>query len=90
MPRYVGPPISCSPILPGSTVGVMGGGHEASAVGYVVRGSRSVYFAGDTDLFPAMAELAGSVDIALLPVGGWGPGLGTVDRDGSIWRRVSS
>jgi L-ascorbate metabolism protein UlaG (beta-lactamase superfamily) len=46
------------------------------AVGFVIRGSRSVYFAGDTDLFPEMAELAGQVDAALLPVGGWGPGLG--------------
>jgi L-ascorbate metabolism protein UlaG (beta-lactamase superfamily) len=46
------------------------------AVGFVIRGSRSVYFAGDTDLFPEMADLAGEVDAALLPVGGWGPGLG--------------
>ena len=36
----------------------------------------TVYFAGDTDLFPAMADLAGRVDVALLPVGGWGPRLG--------------
>jgi L-ascorbate metabolism protein UlaG (beta-lactamase superfamily) len=36
----------------------------------------TVYFAGDTDLFPAMEEMAGRVDVALLPVGGWGPRLG--------------
>ena len=39
-----------------------------------MRGGRSVYFAGDTDLHPAMATLEG-VDVALLPVGGWGPTL---------------
>jgi L-ascorbate metabolism protein UlaG (beta-lactamase superfamily) len=44
------------------------------AVGYVVRGSRSIYFAGDTDLFDGMAALA-PLDVALLPVGGWGPRL---------------
>jgi L-ascorbate metabolism protein UlaG (beta-lactamase superfamily) len=51
-------------------------GPAADPVGYLVRGSMSVYFAGDTDLFPAMAELQGLVDLALLPVGGWGPRLG--------------
>ena len=34
-----------------------------------------MYFAGDTDLFDEMAELA-PVDVALLPVAGWGPRLG--------------
>ncbi len=47
------------------------------ALGYVVSGSRSVYFAGDTDVFPEMAELAPRhLDVALLPVWGWGPTLG--------------
>ncbi|MGH3055698.1 MAG: MBL fold metallo-hydrolase, partial [Gaiellaceae bacterium] len=32
-------------------------------VGYVIAGSRSVYFAGDTDLFPAMGDL-GMIDVA--------------------------
>jgi L-ascorbate metabolism protein UlaG (beta-lactamase superfamily) len=46
-------------------------------VGYVVRGaSGSAYFAGDTDLFPEMGGLAGSIDVALLPVAGWGATLG--------------
>lgn len=36
-----------------------------------------VYFAGDTDLYPAMAELAEhGLTLALLPVGGWGLSLG--------------
>ena len=45
----------------------------ATAVGYVLRWSGgSVYFAGDTDLFEGMAALA-PVDVALLPIWGWGP-----------------
>ena len=35
-----------------------------------------VYFAGDTDLFDGMAEIgARGVDVALLPIWGWGPRL---------------
>jgi L-ascorbate metabolism protein UlaG (beta-lactamase superfamily) len=49
-------------------------GVRAPALGYLVSGSRRIYFAGDTDLFPAMAELA-PLDLALLPVAGWGPRL---------------
>lgn len=45
------------------------------SLGYVVTGSRSVYFAGDTDLFDGMSSLAGGLDVALLPVAGWGPRL---------------
>ena len=44
-------------------------------LGYVVEGSSRIYFAGDTDLFPAMAEL-GHIDLALVPIWGWGPSLG--------------
>jgi len=44
-------------------------------LGYVVEGSSRIYFAGDTDLFPAMAEL-GHLDLALVPIWGWGPSLG--------------
>jgi L-ascorbate metabolism protein UlaG (beta-lactamase superfamily) len=40
------------------------------SLGYVVIGSRRIYFAGDTDLFPGMASLAGSLDAALLPASG--------------------
>lgn len=50
-------------------------GVSAEPMGYVVSGSRSIYFAGDTDLFEGMAEL-GEVDVALVPIWGWGPGLG--------------
>jgi L-ascorbate metabolism protein UlaG (beta-lactamase superfamily) len=48
-------------------------GAEADTIGFVA--GRRVYFAGDTDLFDGMAELAG-LDVALLPVWGWGPSLG--------------
>ena len=55
-------------------------GASAKALGYVITGSRSVYFAGDTDLFEGMGELA-PVDIALIPIWGWGPGLGAGHLD---------
>ncbi len=42
-------------------------------IGYLLEGSSGVYFAGDTALHPAMARLAGRVNVALLPVGRWGP-----------------
>ena len=50
-------------------------GPTAPAIGFVVRGSQSIYFAGDTDLFEGMTDL-GRIDVALLPVWGWGPTLG--------------
>ncbi|MGW7435222.1 MBL fold metallo-hydrolase [Streptomyces sp. NPDC054849] len=52
------------------------GPHLAPALGYVVQGAARTYFAGDTGLFDTMAEEVGPVDVALLPVGGWGPYLG--------------
>ncbi|MGW3493691.1 MBL fold metallo-hydrolase [Streptomyces sp. NPDC001020] len=52
------------------------GRHRSPALGYVVEGDARTYFAGDTGLFPSMAEEVGPVDVALLPVGGWGPYLG--------------
>ncbi|MEU6818355.1 MBL fold metallo-hydrolase [Streptomyces sp. NPDC046860] len=52
------------------------GPHRSPALGYVVEGEARTYFAGDTGLFDAMAEEVGPVDVALLPVGGWGPYLG--------------
>ena len=54
-------------------------GPAAVAVGYLIAvGGRRVYFAGDTDLFADMAAI-GSVaplDVALVPVWGWGPSIG--------------
>jgi L-ascorbate metabolism protein UlaG (beta-lactamase superfamily) len=45
-------------------------------LGYLIEGSSRVYFAGDTAPFAAMSNLAGRVDVALLPVGRWGPPVG--------------
>ncbi|NKQ26839.1 MBL fold metallo-hydrolase [Streptomyces galbus] len=52
------------------------GPHRSPALGYVLQGEARTYFAGDTGLFDTMAEEVGPVDVALLPVGGWGPHLG--------------
>ncbi|WP_314174343.1 MBL fold metallo-hydrolase [Streptomyces winkii] len=57
------------------------GPHRAPALGYVVEGAARTYFAGDTGLFDGMAEAVGPVDVALLPVGGWGPWLGEEHLD---------
>jgi L-ascorbate metabolism protein UlaG (beta-lactamase superfamily) len=43
------------------------------AVGFLVSGTRSVYFAGDTALFEGMRALDRGLDLALIPVWGWGP-----------------
>jgi L-ascorbate metabolism protein UlaG (beta-lactamase superfamily) len=53
-------------------------GPHAPAVGHLLRGDGvTVYAAGDTDLFPGLTDLgADGVDVALLPVWGWGPDLG--------------
>ena len=49
-------------------------GPRSPALGYLVTGSKRIYFAGDTDLFEEMSALA-PLDLALLPVSGWGPRL---------------
>jgi L-ascorbate metabolism protein UlaG (beta-lactamase superfamily) len=52
-------------------------GPTGQAMGFVIHGSSCVYFAGDTDLFEQMSMLPGpKVDVALIPVWGWGPTLG--------------
>jgi L-ascorbate metabolism protein UlaG (beta-lactamase superfamily) len=47
--------------------------NRTPSVGYVISGSQDIYFAGDTGLFPGMADLWGDLDIALLPIAGLGP-----------------
>ncbi len=49
---------------------------RSGAIGFHLSGSRRIYFAGDTDLFDGMADLADGLDLALLPIWGWGPNLG--------------
>jgi L-ascorbate metabolism protein UlaG (beta-lactamase superfamily) len=54
------------------------------ALGFVLDGTARVYFAGDTDLFAEMEQIgARGLDIALLPIWGWGPRLpaGHLDPD---------
>ena len=49
------------------------GATELDTLGYLVDG---IWFAGDTDLNPAMEALRGRVEVALIPIWGWGPSLG--------------
>jgi L-ascorbate metabolism protein UlaG (beta-lactamase superfamily) len=52
-------------------------GPMVRAAGYeIASGGHRIYFAGDTALFDEMEELAGRIDVALLPIAGWGPRLG--------------
>jgi L-ascorbate metabolism protein UlaG (beta-lactamase superfamily) len=51
-------------------------GTTSEALGYVLEGSRRIYFPGDTDLRQGMADLAPGLDVALVPIWGWGPSLG--------------
>ncbi|MGY1709239.1 MBL fold metallo-hydrolase [Geodermatophilus sp. SYSU D00758] len=52
-------------------------GPDTRAVGHLLEGGgKTVYVSGDTGLFDGMRELAGALDVALLPVWGWGPSLG--------------
>ena len=63
--------------VPASHSGRRRGGPIGVALGYIVSGGgRSLYFAGDTDLFDGMSTFAGELDVALLPVWGWGPNIG--------------
>ena len=54
---------------------------RSEAIGFTVAGTQRVYFAGDTDLFPKMRELRGGIDVALVPISGWGPTLGPGHMD---------
>jgi L-ascorbate metabolism protein UlaG (beta-lactamase superfamily) len=49
------------------------GAKEHDTLGYVVDG---VWFAGDTDYNDAMTDLRGEVEVALIPIWGWGTSLG--------------
>jgi L-ascorbate metabolism protein UlaG (beta-lactamase superfamily) len=51
-------------------------GPQALALGFLIGGTRRVYFAGDTDLFEDMTGLSAGLDLALLPIWGWGRVLG--------------
>jgi L-ascorbate metabolism protein UlaG (beta-lactamase superfamily) len=51
------------------------GAPTTATLGYLIEGPgrKGIYFAGDTARFNGLRELAGRVDLALLPVGTWGP-----------------
>ena len=53
-------------------------GPQSPALGHVLEADGlRIYASGDTDLFDGMAEIgAQDLDVALLPVWGWGPSLG--------------
>jgi len=52
------------------------------AVGFELAGRRRIYFAGDTDLFDGIEEIgAGGLDLALLPIWGWGTSIGAGHLD---------
>jgi L-ascorbate metabolism protein UlaG (beta-lactamase superfamily) len=52
------------------------GAPRAQPLGYLIEAGCRVWFAGDTGWFDGIRSLAGRVDIALVPVGTWGPHLG--------------
>lgn len=49
---------------------------RSKPLGFLIDGPVRTYFAGDTELFSAMAGYQGAVDLALLPVAVWGPVMG--------------
>jgi L-ascorbate metabolism protein UlaG (beta-lactamase superfamily) len=56
-------------------------GHESLSVGYVIEAGQTIAFLGDTDLFDEMAYLGSGVDVALVPIWGWGPTIGAGHLD---------
>jgi L-ascorbate metabolism protein UlaG (beta-lactamase superfamily) len=55
--------------------------HSGPAMGFMVSNDAvSVWFAGDTGLFDGLADI-GPADVAVVPVGGWGPTLGDTHLD---------
>lgn len=51
------------------------------AIGFMIDDRQRIYFAGDTGFFPGMAELGPDLDLALLPIWGWGPTIGAGHLD---------
>lgn len=56
-------------------------GTGIEALGYEIAGRQRIYFAGDTDLHPGLAEMVARPDLALLPIWGWGHKLGAGHMD---------
>ncbi|HYH59126.1 MAG TPA: MBL fold metallo-hydrolase [Thermoleophilaceae bacterium] len=53
----------------------------SAALGYLVQGAHRTFFAGDTEIFDGMERFADKLDLALLPIWGWGPRLGPGHMD---------
>lgn len=70
----------------GITLQVTRAEHTPDAVGYLLAGSRRVYFAGDTDVFDGMREFSDGLDVALVPIAGWGRTVpaGHLDAHGAV------
>lgn len=53
-------------------------GRSIDAVGYVIEAAgKKLYFAGDTAPFDGLGQIADGLDVAMLPISGWGPRLDT-------------
>lgn len=52
-----------------------------ASAGYLIEGQQRIQFFGDTETFPGMAAIAEDLDLALVPVAGWGPTLGDGHMD---------
>ena len=48
---------------------------------YLIESDQRIHFFGDTEFFPGMADIAANLDLALVPVAGWGPTLGDGHMD---------
>ena len=55
--------------------------HKGDSMGFIIDGSDEIYFAGDTDLFPEMENIGTDIDVALIPVWGYGPTIGSGHLD---------
>ena len=61
---------------------------SVEAMGFRISGPEGrVWFAGDTDLFDAMSEI-GPIDVAAVPIWGWGPTIGEGHLDPSRAREA--
>ena len=56
-------------------------GRKTEALGYVVNGSGASTSWATRTFFPALADAAPEADVALIPIWGWGPSLGTGHLD---------
>jgi L-ascorbate metabolism protein UlaG (beta-lactamase superfamily) len=75
-----GAEVSVGPVTVKATHAEHDGGRppwgKSSALGYALTGSRRIFFAGDTGLFAGMDGLVPQLDVALVPIWGWGAELG--------------